>query len=222
MESNIVEYKGKLKGCYYCRNVKAHFFDTVKKIYLCRNLIQNCPSWRKIQEVHLHKCFYCKRRQATHYFPTADRYCCNSNYRKCPAIYQNQRKKAMERYYNSPTNILKREIRDGKHKCIYCGMVGNYLIASGVCCEQKARSCPGYKVWLRKRMLKKYQDNPELIERMREISREVHNRPEVIEAKSEKMLHLHRDDCKECENFQGKFLRAHARRRVNNERSTEE
>ena len=212
-EKTIVEYKSKeYQRCHYCRG-KAYFFDTVNNEYLCSSLPSNCQAWKGYQAIPEHKCFYCKTRQAVAYYPTANRYCCEKNYRHCPGVRQNMRASTLKQNENSPFNTLRREIREGKHLCIYCGMTSNYLITRGPCCADRARSCPGHSLWLRKRMIKKYEDQPELRERMREISREVHNRPDVIDKKSATMLHLHRDDCTKCKDFQSKFKKAHARRR---------
>jgi len=215
---NIIAYNGKgedYKRCDYCMSKKAYFYDTINEKYLCSSLHSNCPGWRGQQEIHKHKCFYCKTRPARVYFPTADRYCCQKSYRNCPGIKQKMRASTLKQYENYPSSILKREIRDGKHPCIYCGMTANYLVKRGPCCSRKAKECPGHKLWLRKVMIQKYIDNPELKEKMRNVSREVHNRSSVKEAKSEKMFHLHNDDCLECKQFQQKFKVAHARRRGN-------
>jgi very-short-patch-repair endonuclease len=90
---------------------------------------------------------------------------------------------------------LRKELRNGSLKCFYCGNTAYYEISKGrLCCSERAYDCPNYHQFDGDRKRQMYADNPEMIEKQREVGKINHNRPEVIEKKRQSMLKLHHED----------------------------
>jgi len=78
--------------------------------------------------------------------------------------------------------------------CIFnCGNEARYELKNGdPCCSQKHHQCPGWRKKISDN-LKSYYKDPKFYDHMCEVSKDVHNRPEVIQKKHDKMVALHND-----------------------------
>jgi len=124
------------------------------------------------------------------------------------------RKSMRETLKNSRLGKLRALVEKGEIKCKYCDEPAKYLSNNYyVCCSKTAKECPGYHNWLSEHMKEKYKNNPELVDEQRRIGKEVHNRPNVIESKSNTMIMLHHGDCEPCKEFQKNYKEGQAKRR---------
>ena len=137
------------------------------------------------------KCDYGCNQIARYYFFNSNKWSCSSHAQKCPVNSKKISDRINAPTYHEKLNFFK-DLKEGKFNCIYCGEKGNHIIQGSwktgkPCCKPKAKLCPTYSKVNSERMKQRYKDNPELIEKQRQIGLEVHNRPDVIRRKSESM-----------------------------------
>jgi hypothetical protein len=143
-----------------------------------------------------------------YYKPTSDNYWCNDNHRKCPGYIKKWRSSLLKRNYNSKAQRMKRQLEREELKCVSCGETAKHLVGNYTpCCMPRKKQCPNFHEYLSNKFKQRYANNPEHVEKQRQIALDVNNRPEVIEKKREKMLMLHRGDCDECKEFQENYLK---------------
>ena len=149
-------------------------------------------------------------------------YCCSENHNNCfgyKELLSNKIKEGIkDRYKDSKRNILINELRDGILRCKYCGNKANYIVNYYIgCCVEKSRSCPNFSKWWSEKLKQNYINNPERRETNSKAMKEVQNRPDVKEKKSEKMIILHHNDCCECKEFQSHYNNSVNKRKNDNQ-----
>lgn len=162
------------------------------------------------------KCFYCGG-SAVHFFKTANRWCCESNTNRCPAIREKKRKSSLNKYKDSPRGKVRRSIEDGTAKCVYCGDTAHFMIFENKpCCTETAYDCPNHSKARGESIKQKYAENPERCINMSRTMKEVQNRDDVKQKKSNTMIELHRGDCEPCIEFQNNYKEGIEKRNIKN------
>jgi len=193
--------------CLFCGQ-KANYYNSSLYRYVCSDPYQDCPAYDTIHQ-HQLRCDFCKEDNYTYYMYKIHCY---------ELLYILDQVRPPRQRKNKPEIIKKKiAIQHGYGKCYICGKVGSeYLLVDKICCGPKATACPEYKYHMSVLFKKKYQDNPDLRIKMSEVMLEVQNRPDVKNAKSLRMLHLHNDDCCECRTFRDNYKKAQMERRGEN------
>ena len=163
-------------------------------------------------------CHYCKTREGIHQFQNG-RWCCAPTYQQCPVVSKRMHDAFNERSEYSNIRIMKKAAATGLFPCKYCGEPGLYYGGyinkkHKFYCTPKGRDCPEFNNYLSKVHKEKFENNPDLLVKMSKKMKEVQNRPEVKEQKSNSMIQLHRGDCEPCKEFQENFTEAQKARRT--------
>lgn len=123
------------------------------------------------------------------------KYCCCKTFKQCIAI----RKKRLITLENTCKIKTQKRLKEKQEyieqqKCYICGEQAHFIKTGRYCCSTPATTCKGYKRYINEILKLKYIKHPEYREHLVEKMLEVQNRPEVKEAKSKTMIHLHRED----------------------------
>lgn len=147
-------------------------------------------------------CDYGCEQEANYTFGNG-RGCCESHFNRCPGTKKRTLETLTDKFKDLPQHTLKREVDTGKLKCFMCGKVAKHVVKSKIngfqpCCTENMMNCTGYGEYNGELRRKQYESDPNYGKNMSKAMTEVHNRPEVKEAKSSAMetLHTHNDEFK--------------------------
>lgn len=146
---------------------------------------------------------------ATHQFLDGS-WACSKHHMKCPAKRKEIELKVKDSKSNSHSALMRKLAKKGKRRCYICGEIattwlGRYKGEDRFCCEPKAKQCPYYHEYMSNIVIKRYEDNPEYLENMREHIKKISSDPAVAEKKREAMLLLHNGECEKCLQFQDNY-----------------